>query len=211
MAPGQVHCLNLKASSTGYLVGFKPEFLLSYNKEFNQLLRRAASINLHHCDARTFKKLLPLLATMFQEYTLKHEQYEEVIKATMNVFFIELTRQNSLINSIGKNRYQQQTLERFLELVETHITTHKHMSQYAAILNLSSFQLNAITKALRGKTSSQIITEYIILESKRYLLASTSQVTQIAYQLGYEDASYFIRFFKKNTGYTPDVFRHNFR
>ncbi|HRW99910.1 MAG TPA: AraC family transcriptional regulator [Cyclobacteriaceae bacterium] len=51
----------------------------------------------------------------------------------------------------------------------------------------------------------------MLLEAKRYLLATSNQVNQIAFQLGYEDVSYFIRFFKKLTGNTPEAFRKNFR
>ncbi|MBL7932446.1 MAG: AraC family transcriptional regulator, partial [Bacteroidia bacterium] len=74
-----------------------------------------------------------------------------------------------------------------------------------------SYQLNSITKSLLGKTCSEIINEQIILEARRYLLATSNQVNQIAYQLGYEDVSYFIRFFKKHTGHSPDSFRQNFK
>ncbi|HEX8279287.1 MAG TPA: helix-turn-helix domain-containing protein [Segetibacter sp.] len=36
-------------------------------------------------------------------------------------------------------------------------------------------------------------------------------MNQIADHLGYEDVSYFIRFFKKHTGYSPEAFRYNYR
>jgi AraC family transcriptional activator of pobA len=51
----------------------------------------------------------------------------------------------------------------------------------------------------------------VILEAKRCLLATSNQVNQTAYRLGYEDVSYFIRFFKKQTGYSPEAFRNSFR
>jgi AraC family transcriptional activator of pobA len=105
----------------------------------------------------------------------------------------------------------QERLEELLELLETHITTHKQVSEYAQLLNLSAWQLNTITKTTLGKTCSELINEYIILESKRYLLATNHQIKEIAWHLGYEDISYFIRFFKKHTGYSPELFRHNFR
>jgi AraC-like DNA-binding protein len=78
------------------------------------------------------------------------------------------------------------------------------VSEYAAMMNLSTYQLNAITKQTLGKTCSQLIDEHIILEAKRYLLATANQVNQIADHLGYEDVSYFTRFFKKHTGYSPE-------
>ena len=98
-----------------------------------------------------------------------------------------------------------------LELLETRISEIKNVSQYADLLNLSPYQLNAITKASVGKTVAQLIDEQIILEAKRYLLATPNQVKDIAWNLGYEDVSYFIRFFKKHTGHSPDAFRKNFR
>jgi AraC-like DNA-binding protein len=105
----------------------------------------------------------------------------------------------------------QQRLEEFLELIETHIASHKQVSEYAQMLSLSTYQLNAITKTTLGKTCSQLIDDTLILGAKRYLLATSNQITQIAYLLGYEDISYFSRFFKKHTGYSPEAFRQNFR
>jgi AraC-like DNA-binding protein len=105
----------------------------------------------------------------------------------------------------------QQRLEDFLELIETHMASHKQVSYYAQMLNLSLYQLNAITKTTLGKTCSQLMDEAVILEAKRYLLATSQQINQIAFDLGYEDISYFSRFFKKHTGYSPEAFRQNFR
>jgi YesN/AraC family two-component response regulator len=51
----------------------------------------------------------------------------------------------------------------------------------------------------------------VILEAKRQLLATHQRINQIAASLGYEDSSYFIRFFRKLSGYPPDVFRQKFR
>jgi YesN/AraC family two-component response regulator len=79
------------------------------------------------------------------------------------------------------------------------------------MMKLSPYQLNAITKATIGKTTSDLINEHLVLEAKKHLLATTNQVKDIAFQLGFEDVSYFIRFFKKHTGYSPEVFRHNSR
>ncbi len=97
------------------------------------------------------------------------------------------------------------------DLLEIHITRHKSVSYYADAMSLSAYQLNAVTKATVGKTCSAVIDEYILLECKRQLLATTNTVSQIAQQLGYEDVSYFIRFFKKHTGYPPEAFRDKFR
>lgn len=211
MRPGQVHQLSLKAVSTGYLVAFKTDFYHPHEKASNQLVRKASNMNSYYPGANSFKKLLSILTDIFQEYTDKQESYQEVIKANLDILFIELVRQHSKSVSNNIIPYTQERLEEFLGLLETHIADHKQVSQYADMLNLTPYQLNAITKTTLGKTCSELINEHIILESKRYLLATSNQVNQIADHLGYEDVSYFIRFFKKQTGYTPETFRHNFR
>ena len=95
-------------------------------------------------------------------------------------------------------------------MLEKHIAIQKQVSHYTAMMNLSPYQLNEITKTSIGKTASELINEHIILEAKRYLLATTNQIKDIADQLGYEDPSYFIRFFRKHSGYSPEAFRHKF-
>jgi len=211
LRPGQVHQHTLKAGSIGYLITFKTGFYYPHNKVSNQLLRKASNTNLYHLAANSFKKLLSISTYIFQEYTDKHEGYQEVIKANLAIFFIELVRHNSKSPPNYIIPYTQERLEEFLELLEKHISDQKKVSQYADMLSLSPYQLNAITRATLGKTCSELINEYIILEAKRYLLATSNQVNQIAFHLGYEDVSYFIRFFKKQTGYSPESFRHNFR
>lgn len=211
MRPGQVHRLELKAESTGYLMQFSTDFYYPHDKTSNQLLRKASIRNHYQFEASRLEKLLSILTYIFGEYTDKQERYQEVIKANLDIFFIELVRHSSTSPLNDVNPHIQRRLEKFLELLETHIADNKQVSQYADLLNISTYQLNAITKETLGKTSSELINEHIILESKRYLLATSNQVNQIAYHLGYEDISYFIRFFKKHTGYSPEAFRQNFK
>ena len=211
MRPGQVHQLVLKAGSTGYLMQFKDDFYFPHDKASNQLLRKASNINHHQLNAEGCQKLLTILTYISQEYTGKQERYQEVIKANMEILFIGLVRQNSSSPSGNVNLYTQERLEDLLALLETHVFNHKQVAEYAAMMNLSTYQLNAITRETLGKTCSALINEHIILEAKRYLLATSNQVNQIADHLGYEDVSYFIRFFKKHTGYSPEAFRYNLR
>ena len=213
MRPGQVHKLELKNLSTGFLLQFKTDFFYTQNKLSQDLLRKVSHINFCSLDINGFKKLEVILSYVLKEFEEKLEGYHEVIKSNLSIFFIELVRhrQNKKNTPLETNQYSQEQLEKFLHLIETNIIKNKQVSQYADMLNISTYQLNAITKTLLDKTPSELINEYIILESKRQLLATSNQVNQIADQLGYDDISYFIRFFKKHTEYSPEAFRHNFK
>lgn len=193
LRPGQVHEIHLRAGSTGYLIQFNPHF------DPSPLLPTAAQQNYYQVE-----NTLPLCTQILEEFTNQHDRYEDVIKSLLHILFIHLIRaqQSPTTND------QLQTLQ---DLITNNIRQYKLVTDYSALLHVSPYQLNALTKSALGKTCSTLINDHIILEAKRQLLATTNLVNEIAWHLGYEDVSYFIRFFKKHTGYTPEAFRQNFK
>ncbi len=212
MRPGQVHQLSLKEGSTGYLLEFNAGFYQLNERGTSQVLRQATHTNLCQLDREAFARLNSALAYIDREYLEQKEGYQQIIRSNLDIFFIELLRQRKEHEQPAPgSAYEQEKLQQFLEQLEKNAGTQKQVSEYANGMNMSVYQLNNITKTTLGKTASEVINEHIILEAKRYLLATSEQVNQIAYHLGYEDASYFIRFFKKHTQYTPEAFRSNFK
>ncbi|RZL01879.1 MAG: helix-turn-helix domain-containing protein, partial [Rubrivivax sp.] len=213
LRPGQVHRLELAGNSRGFLMEFDLSFYQPKNCIKEHGWRKVSTKNYCRAEISGFKKLHTSLTCILEEYSGKKEGYLEAIKAHLNLFFIEYLRQSSNPASItkGDSSYMQDRFDALLHLLEANITTKKNVSEYAGMLNLSAYQLNAITKTAVGKTVSDLINEQIILEAKRILLATSHQVKDIAYDLGYEDISYFIRFFKKHTGQSPEAFRRNFK
>ena len=210
MRPGQVHRLSLKAKSEGYLVEFGKDFLSQQGD--NNLIRKCVRDNYCKLAPADSEEVQNVLKTIHEEQRSQAEGFRRVIMASLSILFIKLVRamEGHHLRSAGK-RYAHNQLEEFMELLEAEFGEYKQASYYAARMSLSMFQLNSVTKSLAGKTAAQLIDDHILLEAKRYLLATTNQVSQIAYQLGYEDVSYFIRFFRKHTGSTPEAFRQNFR
>lgn len=213
MRPGQVHSLFLHSESTGYILQFKPDFLYTHNTASQNHLRKLIQYNLYDLKPDGFSRIESILLDAFKEYTDQAKGYREVLKANLSILLIELLRQrkNTGKATLSASPYAQEKLEEFLELAETQSTSHKLVSYYTGLLHLSSYQLSAITKALLDKTPLEIINGYIILEAKRQLLATSHQISLIAYDLGYEDASYFARFFKKHTDVSPEIFRQKYK
>lgn len=212
MRPGHVHSITLNAGSSGFLMQFKKGFYDSGDMHCEQLLRRAGNKNLCQLNAEKFKRLNNILGELHREYNEQQEHYQQVVKAHLTLFFTELIRFRQGRQTVQPVKpFVQEQLDIFMTLLETHFSEHKQVSDYAGMMNLSVYQLNAVTKAAMGKTSSEMINDYLILEARRYLLATSAQITRIAYHLGYDDVSYFIRFFKKHTGYSPEAFRKHFK
>lgn len=211
--PGQVHQLNLRKGSTGYILQFTTDFYAPKELPSVQVLKKVSSKSHCHLSTARFEKIEWLLQNVFVEFNQKEDRYKEVVKASLELIFVELVRQSSHPNKIASdtNLYDQRRLEEFQDLLDKYFDSKKQVSDYADMMALTNFQLNAITKSNLQKTVSALINERIILEAKRLLIASASQVNQVADMLGYDDPSYFIRFFKKQTGLTPDSFRQNFK
>ncbi|MBN1111679.1 MAG: AraC family transcriptional regulator [Bacteroidales bacterium] len=85
--------------------------------------------------------------------------------------------------------------------------TERQGSYYANKLSLSLKHLNDLSRKKLGKTVTQIIHDRIVLEAEREIAYSNKSIQEIAYNLGFKDPAYFNRFFKKNTGRTPQQFR----
>ena len=103
-----------------------------------------------------------------------------------------------------------QNLDYLLEFkakLEEHFKNEKSVNWYASELHLSEKQLYKITTSLLEKTPKQIIDERVLLETKRLLVHTTLSVKEIAYELGYEEPTNFIKYFKKHTQTTPAEFR----
>lgn len=212
MCPGQVHALKLQADCEGYILQFTDQLHLRNDTAARQILKKAARKNYFLPDAAARERLLGVTKAIHKENREKKDQYQFAIEANLRLLLVELLRQTQELADMPDEQisYQAERLEEFKELIADHISSQKQVSWYAQRMHLTTYQLNAITKAVVGKSSSSLINDYILLEAKRFLLATTNQVNQISWHLGYEDVSYFIRFFKKHTGYSPDAFRKRF-
>lgn len=213
LRPGQVHRLELKKGSAGFLVEFDPAFYPPKHSSLTNLWRKAIARSYCPNIGKAFNKLQATLQEIQSEFINQKENYTEAIISHLDLFFIEYVRQSSNPKSIAKtnSNYVQERFDEITAAIEKNVAGMKSISDYANLLNLSPYQLNSITKSSVGKTVSDLINEQIILEAKRFLLATHLQVKDIADYLGYEDISYFIRFFKKHTSQSPEAFRKKFK
>lgn len=213
LRPGQVHQLKLEKGTTGFILQFTSDFYTPSKNPANSVLRKVSNKNYCPLSTERFEKIDLLLQVIFQEFTQKQARFKDVIIASLDILFIELLRQsNDPIKIVNEAKlYSQERLEELKDLLEKNIQTKKQVVNYAEMLNMTSYQLNSITKTLLQKTVSDLIDDQIILEAKRILIGTSNQVNQVAYILGYDDPSYFIRFFKKQTRMTPEEFRRNYK
>ena len=80
-------------------------------------------------------------------------------------------------------------------------------SDFANQLNVHVNHLNRAVKEITRKTTSQIIAERVLQESKVLLKHSNWSVSEIAYSLGFSEVTYFNNFFKKHLLLSPLKYR----
>jgi len=97
--------------------------------------------------------------------------------------------------------------KQYYDLLQAHIEKEHFIPFYAQELKVTPNHLNKSIKSVTGKTALLLLNEIRLMEAKTRLRNTDYSISEIAFQLGFEDQSYFSRFFKKYTGITPGEFR----
>jgi AraC-like DNA-binding protein len=105
--------------------------------------------------------------------------------------------------------FDKELARKFSQLVEQNYRTIHSVADYASMLNLTPKNLNRKIVTEKQIAPNTIIKNRIILQAKRLLVNTTLSIKEIAVYLGYEDYSYFVRFFKSQTGSSPLTFRNS--
>ncbi|MDO3694776.1 helix-turn-helix transcriptional regulator [Wenyingzhuangia sp. chi5] len=208
--PGQAHGWELSNDIEGYIVFYSSEIYNLYfgNKKieeypFYQPDKNISEIVLNEQEIIDFNFYFKLL---IQENQQKKSRKAEKLLNIIDIIHIEISRK-----FLSENNYSFQTyhhkIQVFNKLLEQYYKSEKSPTFYAKEMNITLKHLNRICKDLLDKTVTELITQKIILESKRMLTFGTAPINEIAQILGYEDYSYFSRLFKKHTQYTPSKFR----
>jgi AraC-like DNA-binding protein len=207
MKPAQVHSWQLDKTAQGYVIEFEEE-LFKIHPSFAvkiQSLFQSLPDSFQITDKKEFLELTELCEDLLKEYEAKAPDYELVTSLELFNFLIRLSRVKNIklkeppaVESFG---------ERFAALIEAHYNRHHDVEFYADKLHISAKALTMKMTRLSGKSARTLIQERLILEARRLLAYSEISVTDIAAQLGFEDANYFSRFFRLKTKHSPGTFR----
>lgn len=200
LKPGQVYEMEL-TTQKGYLIAIKAEYLNSFYPNFDSFLyfTLPEKIQMDKNDLNTVEQITLLIRN---ELALKHRT--DLISSLVNTLVTQCIL--SFNDNIRKSGIDKRVLA-LLSLIDDYYVMEREVSFYAKKMSLSEKRLGVLTKQALGYTVKNIIQQRILLEAKRLISQGTSSFKSIAFQLGFADASYFSRFFKKYSGITPEEFR----
>ncbi len=209
----QVHFFDDNLEVKGWLIHFNESFFmhsdvdifLKYNI-FNEVQNSCYSI-----DGETSKVAKSHIELILKELQDRNRfGYEDVIRYLLKSFLINLERvHRKSDNKVRLNSAYELQFFKFKELLERHYTRNLTVKGYADRLNISSKTLVSITKKISDKSPSQLISERLVLEAKRLLKFTPMQISEVAFKLGFEDVSYFVKYFKRNMGVSPGHYRNS--
>ena len=107
----------------------------------------------------------------------------------------------------GNTKFTNFLFQKYRDLLNKTTELKNNVSYYAKLLNTTPQNLNNICRKSTNQSANDILSVSIIGEAKRLLFYTNNTVSQIAFLLGFNDPSHFVKYFKRLTGYTPQVFR----
>lgn len=216
---GQVHLLSGSQNMTGHVLAFSPGFLWDHAQDHLSTTQRypfvnpindIQSLNLTKKDFHSITSTVEMLAS---EGPLWKSRSSKIIQHYIHIL---LEKCNYLIdrqfeNNPELNPLKNNLISKYKNLVEANFRRKHQVKEYSQLLSITPGHLNRHCKNQTGMTASEIILQRLILEAKRWLLFTDKSSKRIAYDLHFEDPSYFSRFFKNKTGYSPMKFRQLLR
>jgi len=110
-----------------------------------------------------------------------------------------------------RTQRKRHLVREFQSLVENATNTDHTVADFARALSVTPTHLSRSVKAATGSTASEVLSDQLLLRSKRKLAFSDQPISDIAFDLGFSSPSYFSRFFSARTNEAPRDFRKRIR
>lgn len=206
VALGKIHEFIPDIDTRGYGVRYNSEFIPQSNFHFysNSLDYIKYSLS----SGNSAKDIESLCEMMLSESAQPKIDYT-VIKHLLSAFLLKLETE-------GKKHYGQNTdtknadlisFNTFLRTLEETFSQHKGVEFYAGKMNMTARSLNNITHAILDKSVSEIIETRKLTEARQLLIHSNKSISEIGFELGYNEKSHFTRVFHHKTGLTPSDYK----
>lgn len=213
LQPDQLHHWNFKQETEGWIFFHSEQFYTHTNPEKN--IRdwpffQTSKSNPHiHVSYKEGEKLETYFEAIFREYELSDRYTLSKLSALQQIIYTDVSRlyKTDQLKTQPHDSRSKQLVQQFLNHLSTENIPKQNARYYADKLAISSKHLHRVCQEITGKNPTQLIHKELIFRGKKALIIQDLNLSQIATQLGFESYPYFTRFFKKEVGVSPTVFR----
>ncbi len=215
VAPGQIHAFDGKENYEGVVILFNASFLADEETSESVFLKYNVfnaydSIPYYKVNNEEAERLMGFVNEMNREYSLTEAfAHKDYMQYLVRMFLIRVQRSGKRGEEpkLYVSNIANRTLIRFRQLLEQNFRRVHTVQEYADLLNMSVRTLTKYVSQSAHRSPLQIINDRVVLEAKRLLQHTSLDIKEIGYGLGFEDPSYFAKFFKRLTGMMPSEFR----
>ena len=208
--PATVHAFRFTPGAVGHVLTFAESRFVHGAPERRALVEatfaRAAALSFGLADPAA-GRLARLIADIAVEFRQRGTGWTTAVEG-LTAAAVALTARllAAGLGEAGRSR-EAVLYGRFRALLETIYADHRAVGWYASALGVSESRLDRAARAVAGKSAHAAIQDRLMLEARRRLAYIAAPATKIAYELGFADAAYFWRFFRRRAGVTPAEFR----
>lgn len=185
---------------------FKSEFIPETTFQLYAYYHDHATFQLKNKEA--FRRMTTVCEIIRDEMQQDNPDYS-VVRHLLSALFmmIESERNKIAPETNGQMNSQNTTLNNFLRILEDNYHRPAGVEFYAEKLFMSPRNLNLICKNIMQQTVTEIIETRKLIEAKNQLTQTDKNISEIGFDLGYNEKAYFTNVFKRRTGQTPSEFR----
>ena len=215
LTPGQVHHFDGSDAYKGLAIRLCTDFMQSRGDDSDlfvkyDLFHTFDTTPYYVIDNDTSVQLKLLVGSMEEELkTGKDIGHIDMLRSLLKIFLIKVHRYGYKEGELRLDGLKpaHRLFVQFRRMLENDYATKHTVQEYADGLNVSVRTLNKCVNECSGRSPLTFIIERIMLEAKRQVRYGNLMIKEIAYNLGYEDPSYFVKLFKRHSGMLPSDFR----
>lgn len=217
LSPGQVHTIAPGSKMEGTIVSFTREFLDPAGEQAASFLLdlpfffATDGMPWLRVEEGSVEWARQLFRELQQEYDQGKEGAGEIFRSLLRILFVRAARWHAMENTGADTSRAAVLVRKFHQEIERHHHEWRMLEPYAKQLGVTVNYLNDVVRKVTGQAAGEHIRVRRLLDAKRLLLYSTMTVSEIGYQLGFGDPSYFSRFFRRYESVTPAEFRSQIR
>jgi AraC-like DNA-binding protein len=201
--PGQIFRYDFSRSWVGWIVVFRPDGLDILPKLDDLLCLRSLNAEQQDWMSRCMQQLHKDGA-LSTDVGLRNALLRLQLSGTL----LRLWHWQSLDVAPGSYATAElSNFRRFRNLLELNFASQHQVQHYASTLGMSEKTLSRLCAATTGVPAKTVIQQRVALEAKRLLAHTHLAVQTVGQELGFEDPTNFVKFFRKETGMTPLAFR----
>ncbi|HRE64812.1 MAG TPA: AraC family transcriptional regulator [Ferruginibacter sp.] len=193
-----------------WAIRFKSEFIPETIFQLYSLFHDHSTIKMQ--EGECFERLVTvckLMSAEMQQVTPDLAVVRHLLSALFTM--IESERRKTEASDNGMTKSNNTTFKNFLKILEENYHRPENVEFYAEKLFMSARNLNTICQQVMEKSVTEIIELRKLIEAKNLLTYTDKTISEIGFELGYNEKAYFTNVFKKRTGHTPGEFREDMR